>query len=238
MRQRQRLGAVLVVVTLVGCGKSKPSVDENAPAPAEAGLPVPLEKAAAMPKPAPQGPVVPLPREPSTPPTGAAPQAELITATMPTADEIIAFVGVKYAHRDVLKASQQPLDRGATPWTLSYDGVRLYQDVLTANRGDGFITRIIPAERDPDRARKAEVIGDIAALQKAGLGADAKVELVFFPTFDQRQLPGTKGTNAQDFARVIARYDLLYAVTNKAGDSTMVDAYTGDVRSRASGSVR
>jgi hypothetical protein len=40
-----------------------------------------------------------------------------------------------------------------------------------------------------------------------------------------------------DFVRVIPRYHLLYQVSAASGTSAMVDAYTGDVRSRASSTI-
>jgi hypothetical protein len=154
-------------------------------------------------------------------------RSELITDSQPSAAVIGCELGAAFDFPPLHSAIEIP--DGDTPrWTRYYDGIELGVDSVSSKYGDGWITRFHPELTSPARVRRNDLIGDAKAMAAAHRSGKTTSRLVYRPTFENRQLPSTKGSNAADYTLVVAGWQLTYAVEDRDG-GVSIDAYTGAV---------
>lgn len=197
--------------------------------------PVETPVAVAKPAPGPAGPLLPE-LEP----------ADIITANQPTATEVAIMMG----RRDdrslfVLPAFERMPQSQRIIWMRYDNGVRVLADAKSSNMEGPWHTRFRREVTAPPPVKRESLITPADAKARPHFAPvtvqyihnEDGVELAYKPVFGDRQRPGTRGTNAMDFASVIERYELVYLVTHGA-ETAVIDPYTGAERERTSSVVR
>lgn len=162
-------------------------------------------------------------------------EGDVVTPNQPTATEVAAMIARGYsASRLVMVPTQARPD--LIVWEHRFDGVLVISGgPRTSKQSDGWHTRFNPEIIGPEPVRRDALITPAAAIASSGLAATG-ADLVYKMVIGQRQLPGTRGTNAMDFVQVVERYELVYRVV-ESPRTLYVDAYTGVVRGRTTSTI-